>query len=254
MSGSAFHGSPLMAVRDLVVSYPGEERPALGGISFELRDGENLGIVGESGSGKTTLARCLLGLEKPAGGSIELRGVRTPLERARFMQMVFQNPHASLNPRRRIRDSLVEALRLRGVRGAEETARACRELLAKVGLEEDALKRFPHQFSGGQKQRICIARCLAVRPKVLVCDEALSALDASVRARIIHLLMEIGRTEKLSLLFISHDLLIVEYLCNRALILRHGTVVDEVASGVAPQHPYARDLAAAMLSLPDWAG
>lgn len=127
---------------------------------------------------------------------------------------------------------------------------ACRNLLAKVQLDADALHRYPHQFSGGQKQRICIARCLAVQPRVLICDEALSALDVSVRARIIGLLKDISRTEKLSLLFISHDLLLVEYLCSRALVLRHGEVVDELKAGGEPHHPYARELSAAMLSLP----
>ena len=212
---------------------------AVDGVSFALKRGETLGIVGESGSGKSTVARVVAGLQRATGGEVRLDG---------RVSMVFQDPLGSLNPRLTVRATVDEVLRAN--RPAAFTAAG---LLEMVGLGSDALDRFPHEFSGGQRQRICIARALASRPELLICDEAVSALDLSVRATVLGLLEDLKRRLSLSLLFITHDLGVVQHVANRILVMRRGKVVEEgLVDAVlrAPQTPYARDLVAAVPRLP----
>lgn len=225
-------------------------------VSFEIGRGETLGLVGESGSGKSTIARMVLGLIEPTSGAVifdgepvsgvshrKLRPVR------RRMQPVFQDPYAALNPRMRVEDIVTEPLVIHEgeVRRAERSRR-CRELLAQVGLDESAMRRYPHEFSGGQRQRINIARALALRPELLVLDEPVSALDVSVGAQIVNLLRELQREFGLTYLFISHSMPLVRYLSTRVAVLRGGKLVefgsrDEVCE--RPREEYTRDLVAA---------
>ena len=238
----------ILSVRDLKVWFPVKKGvfartvgyvKAVDGVSFELRRGETLGIVGESGSGKTTAARVVAGLQKATAGDVRLGG---------RVAMVFQDPLGSLNPRLTARATLAEVLKLN--RPAEFTPES---LLDAVGLSRDALDRYPHEFSGGQRQRICIARALAARPEILVCDEAVSALDLSLRATILDLLAELKERLSLSLLFITHDLGVVRRVADRILVMHCGKVVEEGATRDVlerPQADYTRALIADSPRLP----
>ena len=229
---------------------------AVDGVSFSVRAGETLGLVGESGSGKSTIGRLLTRLVDPTEGRMLYHGAQgvqdlAALSPARLrplrsqIQIIFQDPYASLNPRMRIRDVIGEALDTHGLaRGAARLPRI-HELLAQVGLRPEHAERFPHEFSGGQRQRIGIARALAVQPRFIVADEPLSALDVSIQAQVVNLLGELKEQLGLTLLFISHDLDVVEYLCDRVVVLYLGRVM-EIAPTEAlyarPLHPYTRAL------------
>lgn len=246
--------SALLTVDSLIkrFGHGPREHTAVDRVSFELREGEVLGLVGESGSGKSTTVRCLVGLERPEAGSIVYDGMdmRRPTfaQRKRFrdeVQMVFQDPYSSLDPRMPIRRILEEPLLVRG----GLTAAQCRDrivaTLETVGLDPAQLDRYPRSFSGGQRQRIAIARALVVRPRVLICDEPVSALDVSVQAQVLNLLKDMQEQLSLTVLFIAHDLAVVRYLCDRLVVLQNGVAVetgtrDEVYGN--PRHPYTRSL------------
>jgi peptide/nickel transport system ATP-binding protein len=236
---------------------------ALNGVSFELGDGESLGIVGESGSGKTTIARCLLGLTAPSSGTLWLDGIdvtiRKDLDRAQRqaaaqrLQCVFQDPYSTLNPMHSVGYTIGEALAHRGRPVHDREAEIAR-LLERVGLAAELARRRPSALSGGQRQRVAIARALAVEPRVLVCDEPVAALDVSVQAQVLELLRELHRREGTSLLFITHDLGVVRQITDRVLVLLHGEVVEEGPTDTvldAPQHEYTRRLVASMPRLGD---
>lgn len=227
---------------------------AVSNVSFALTAGETLGVVGESGSGKSTLARIVAMLEMPAAGSIALAGEAalegTSADRRRrrlSVQMVFQNPFGSLNPRKTIGDILAEPLRLSGIGDDRSRASAVLHMLRRVGLRSEQAARYPHMFSGGQRQRIAIARALMLHPKVVVADEAVSALDVSVQAQILNLLMDLQDEFKLAYLFISHDLSVVQHVTDRVMVMYFGHPV-EVASKAGlfsrPMHPYTQLLLA----------
>jgi oligopeptide/dipeptide ABC transporter ATP-binding protein len=228
---------------------------ALDDVALDIRRGEVLGLVGESGSGKTTLGRILVGAERPTRGTVEFEG--RPVhslrgrERRRFrrrVQMVFQNPFTSLNPRRTMRDVLSSGLAVRGVPRGAERAAALADLLAKVGLSEAMLDRYPHAFSGGQRQRIVLARALTVNPSVLVADEPVSALDVSIQAQVLNLLVSLRRELGLTILMITHDLRVANFLTDRIAVLYRGRLVE---LGTRQQimndsrHPYTRLLLSA---------
>ena len=257
----------ILRIEDLKVHYPvrqgfGFRRgllKAVDGVNLDLKAGECLGLVGESGCGKSTLAQSILGLVPTSGGRIVLDGQDLSgassqsdrLDRARIVQMVFQDPFASLNPRHTVGQSLGGPLKLHGIGNASEREDRVADMLGKVGLRPDAAKRYPHEFSGGQRQRICIARALIVEPKLVVCDEPVSALDVSIRAQIINLLLELKNELGVALLMISHDLGVVEHMCDRIAVMYLGRIVEqggwnEIFS--APAHPYTRSLIA---SIPD---
>jgi peptide/nickel transport system ATP-binding protein len=234
---------------------------AVKGASFQLRRGHTLGIVGESGSGKTTLGLALLRLHEPSGGPVDGQVLfdgrdlmalpkRELLPLRRRIQVVFQNPYASLNPRFTVAQSLVEPMRIHriGADDAEREARAS-ELLGKVGLAEDALGKYPHEFSGGQRQRIAIARCLTLSPEVLVLDEAVSALDVSVQAQVLNLLKDLQDELGLAYVFISHDLAVVRFMADEVLVMKDGEVVEQASVAQilgAPQQDYTKRLLAAV--------
>ncbi|WP_152363355.1 dipeptide ABC transporter ATP-binding protein [Microlunatus speluncae] len=235
---------------------PGDQVQALNNIDLEIRSGDRFGIVGESGSGKSTLLRLISGLDRPTSGSIAFDGTEIshqPESRLGFLrrdlQVVFQDPQASLDPRMRVRDIIAEPMVSLGIPGVD--ARVA-ELLAAVGLPPDAARRFPHQFSGGQRQRISIARALSPRPRVLVADEPVSALDVTVRAQILDLLLDLVRDYRLTLIFVSHDLSVVRYLCDNVAVLHDGEIVERGPTAevyARPQHPYTRELLAAVPTL-----
>jgi len=245
---------PLLEARNLSKSY-GPEALVVDDVSFSIAAGETLGLVGESGSGKSTIARIVLGLIEPARGTVlfdgrpitgvsqrKLRPVR------RSLQVVFQDPFAALNPRMRVRDIVAEPLIIHKACPRAELRSRTAELLRAVGLDESALLRYPHEFSGGQRQRINIARALALRPKLLVLDEPVSALDVSVGAQIVNLLRDLQRDFSLTYLFISHSMPLVRYLSTNIAVLRRGRLVEfgpaaEVCG--APREAYTRSLVAA---------
>ena len=255
----------LLTVRDLAVHFPlgggflsGPTRllRAVDGVDFDLKPGECLGLVGESGCGKSTVALSILGLVKPTRGSIILdgrdiagQGGSDRMALARTVQMVFQDPYASLNPRQTVRRTLEDPLRLHGVTAASEVDDRIAEMLAHVGLRPEHAARYPHEFSGGQRQRIGIARALILRPKIVICDEPVSALDVSIRAQIINLLLELKETLGLSYIMISHDLGVVEHVSDRVAVMYFGQIVEtggwrEIFE--RPRHPYTRALIAAI--------
>jgi peptide/nickel transport system ATP-binding protein len=257
---------PLLEVRDLKVYFPirrGVLRRTVGhvkavdGVSLAVGEGRTLALVGESGSGKTTVGKAILQLIRPTAGSVRYKGeeltgrTRAALKRHRAaMQIVFQDPYASLNPRMRVADILAEGMRSLGV-GADEADRTRRldALLDQVGLPTDAKSRYPHEFSGGQRQRIAIARALAVEPKLLVCDEPTSALDVSVQAQILNLLRALQERLGIAYLFITHNLAVVEYLAHEVAVMSAGRIVEQGPAGEvlrAPRHPYTRQLLAAV--------
>jgi oligopeptide/dipeptide ABC transporter ATP-binding protein len=222
-------------------------------VSLTLGEGETLGLVGESGCGKSTLGRTLVGLEQPRTGEIWFRGQRLPTrgrtsEQCRAIQMIFQDPAAALNPRLTVLDQLTEGVEHHGLlKGSREEAAL--QLLADVGMDASALHRYPFEFSGGQRQRINIARALSLRPAVLVCDEAVSALDVSVQAQVLNLLMDLKEKYRLSYLFISHDLSVVRFISDRIAVMYLGRMVEEGPAEQVmdyPRHPYTEALVSAV--------
>jgi peptide/nickel transport system ATP-binding protein len=239
---------------------PAPEVQALDDVSFTLHPGKSLGIVGESGSGKSTLARLVMALEPPSAGRVLLDGLdlhalpAPELRRARaLVQMVFQDPFGSLDPRRSVLQTVAEPLAvLHGASGAEQRERAG-EALDAVGLRSADLAKFPHEFSGGQRQRIAIARALITRPKLIVADEPVSALDVSVQAQVLNLMQDLQDRWGVTYLFISHDLAVVDLVCDEVIVLWQGRIVEQGDPDrlfTAPQHPYTRRLLAAVPGLP----
>ncbi|GIU55857.1 ATP-binding cassette domain-containing protein [Arthrobacter sp. NicSoilC12] len=248
--------APLLTVDQLVVEYPSKKfraKPfrALTDINITIGRGETLGLVGESGSGKTTLGRAILGLAPVTGGKISFDGKdisrATRKDRrvlSRDLQVVFQDPYTSLNPALEIGDILAEPLGVQGMDAAAAKKRV-RELLDQVGLPADAINRLPREFSGGQRQRVAIARALALSPKLIVCDEPVSALDLSTQARVLDLFLQIQKDTGVSYLFVSHDLDVVRHISHRVAVMYHGEIVEQGPAGVVttdPDHPYTQRL------------
>jgi peptide/nickel transport system ATP-binding protein/oligopeptide transport system ATP-binding protein len=256
---------PLLEVTDLVKHYAvrgGILRRRIGtvhavdGVSFSVGKGETLGLVGESGCGKSTVARTVLRLVEPSSGAIKLNGTDiTGLSKSemrphrRSMQIVFQDPFASLNPRMTAGDIVGEPLSVHGLAtGAKQQERVA-ELFAQVGLRADQMKNYPHQFSGGQRQRICIARALSLGPSLIVCDEPVSALDVSIQAQVINLLIDLQRKNGFSYLFIAHDLAVVAHISHRVAVMYLGRIVeiaDKAELFANPRHPYTQALLASV--------
>ncbi|MGC2942353.1 MULTISPECIES: dipeptide ABC transporter ATP-binding protein [unclassified Brevibacterium] len=265
-AASARESTPLIEASDVTRVFRGRglfgrrrsDVTALGGIDFTVAAGARLGIVGESGSGKSTLLGILSGLDRPTSGHVRVGDIRVEaassqaLRRLREnLQIVFQDPFASLDPRMRIADIVAEPLIAAGVDGDERTTRV-EEMIEAVDLDSDSLRRYPHQFSGGQRQRISIARALVTRPQILVADEPVSALDVSVRAQVLNLLTDLVDEYALTLLFVSHDLGVVKHLCSDVIVMRDGQIVESGATEdiyANPQEEYTRRLIAATPSL-----
>ncbi len=254
----------LVEVRDLVKHFPIEGSDdvvrAVDGVSFSILQGETLGLVGESGCGKSTVGRCMLRLHQPTGGEILFEGKDiTNLPAAemqalrREMQIIFQDPYASLNPRHNILSIVSEPLKIHGIGSKQERRERVGDLLAKVGLDPKYMHRYPHEFSGGQRQRIGIARALALNPKLIICDEPVSALDVSVQAQVVNLLQDLQLEFGLTYLFISHGLAVVEHISNRVAVMYLGKIV-EIADAASlyedPLHPYTKALLSA-IPVPD---
>ncbi|MEU5690855.1 ATP-binding cassette domain-containing protein [Actinosynnema sp. NPDC020468] len=244
---------PLLNVTDLEVRYGRSAPPTLESVSLSIPPGASVGLVGESGSGKTTLGKAVLGLVPVSGGTIRIDGEDTTHLRgaarralAGVVQVVFQNPYLSFNPRRTIGQAVAETLPA----GTSKTQARHRvsAMLTRVGVDPDVVGRYPNQFSGGQLQRIAIARALVPSPRLLLCDEAVSALDLSVQAHVLNLLADLRAEHGLSYLFITHDLAVVRHVCDRVVVLRHGRIVEEGRVRDVteePRHPYTRALLAA---------
>jgi ABC-type oligopeptide transport system ATPase subunit len=255
---------PLLEVRHIVKHFVRKQglwrEPAVvravDDVSFTIEEGEIFGLVGESGSGKSTTGRCILRLTEPSAGEVVFRGedvLRFSRSRMRLarrdMQIVFQDPYSSLNPRMRVGDILEEPLVVHKLGSKEERSARVAELLKLVGLDPEHLRRYPHEFSGGQRQRIGIARALALNPALVIADEAVSALDVSIQAQVIRLLVELRDRLKLTYLFIAHDLRLVEHICNRVAVMYLGKIVevgDSRALFSSPAHPYTRALLSAV--------
>ena len=259
---------PLLEVRHLSKEFSrktgffgkGSVVRAVDDVSFSIEKGETFGLVGESGSGKTTTGRCILRLIEPSAGEVLFDGrdvlklSRGDLRRARRdMQIVFQDPYSSLNPRMRVSDIVEEPLIIHKLGTKAERADRVRQLFGLVGLNPDHLQRYPHEFSGGQRQRIGLARALALNPSLIIADEPVSALDVSVQAQVVNLLMELQARLKLTYLFIAHDLRLVEHICSRVAVMYLGRIVEMGETAklfAAPQHPYTKALLSA-IPVPD---
>jgi oligopeptide/dipeptide ABC transporter ATP-binding protein len=255
----------LIRVQDLVKHFPvraGVFRrivnwvQAVDGVSFTIREGETLGLVGESGCGKSTIGRTILHLLEPTSGSVEFDGIsifdlqRKDLKRLRRdMQIIFQDPYASLNPRRPISDSIMAGLNIHKIGTPAERAERVMDILHKVGLEDYHARRYPHEFSGGQRQRIGIARAIALRPKFIICDEPVSALDVSIQSQVLNLLQDLQEEFGLTYLFIAHNLSVVEHISDRVAVMYLGKIVElaprqELFNN--PLHPYTQALMSAI--------
>lgn len=264
--------TPLLSVRDLKMRFtkgrtladmlsrrPAQTVSALNGISLDVMPGETLGIVGESGCGKSTLARCIVGLHRPTSGEILFEGQPTRSKSAadrrafnRRVQMMFQDPYTSLNPRMTVRNVLEETLSVHRMRKGKAVDQRIAELLDLVRLPQSAAEKFPHEFSGGQRQRIAIARALSLEPSCLVADELVSALDVSVQAQVVNLLLELQMKLGLAVIFVAHDLPLVRHLSHRVAVIYLGAIVEIGPSEELfgrPVHPYSKALLAAAPSL-----
>ena len=253
----------LVKVRNLVKHFPKRggvfnqviaKVHAVNDVSFQIRKGETLGVVGESGCGKSTLGKAIIRLHDPTSGSVVFDGTDiTHLSRSRLrpirrrMQMIFQDPNSSLNPRMTVEATLREVIRLHKIVSESEMRAYIDGLLTKVGLRVDDRGKYPHEFSGGQKQRIGIARALAVKPEFIIADEPVSALDVSIQAQVLNLLMDLKDELKLTLLFVSHDLKVIDHFCDRMLVMYLGNVVEEMPCQdihATAKHPYTKALLA----------
>jgi oligopeptide transport system ATP-binding protein len=261
---------PLLEVTDLVKHFPikrgvlidrtVDQVKAVDGIGFSVERGETLGLVGESGSGKSTACRAILQLLEPTSGSVKFEGQEIaglgrrqmrPLRRQ--MQMIFQDPYASLNPRKRVGQIVGDPLRLQKTASGADLRRQVQELLERVGLSPEHYNRYPHEFSGGQRQRIGIARALALKPKLVVCDEPVSALDVSIQAQIVNLLDDLQDEFGLAYLFVAHDIGVVRHISDRIAVMNEGKIVEQgTADQVCenPQHEYTKKLLSAV-PIPD---
>ncbi|HET9197792.1 MAG TPA: ATP-binding cassette domain-containing protein [Solirubrobacterales bacterium] len=271
MSGAeASPGAPLLEVTDLVKHFPikrgvlidreVDQVRAVDGVSFSVREGETLGLVGESGSGKSTACRAVLQLIKPTSGSVRFEGREIaglgrrqmqPLRRE--MQMIFQDPYASLNPRKRVGQIVGDPLKRQRVASGSELRRQVQELLERVGLSSEHYNRFPHEFSGGQRQRIGIARAVALKPKLVICDEPVSALDVSIQAQIVNLLDDLQDEFGLAYLFVAHDIGVVRHISDRIAVMNEGRIVEQGSADEVCERPrddYTKKLLAAV-PIPD---
>lgn len=251
----------LLEVRDLTLSYPGRgfrrrSPEILKGVSLDIAAGETLGLVGESGSGKTTLGRAVLGLAAPTGGSVIFDGqdithlpARERRRLARDVQVVFQDPYTSLNPALQIADILAEPLIAQGVEGVEARRRVM-ALLDRVGMPSNSAERYPREFSGGQRQRVAIARALALRPRLIVCDEPVSALDLTTQARVMELFIELQRETGVAYLFITHDLSVVRHVSHRVAVMYRGELVETGATAEVTSNPRAEYTRSLLLAAP----
>ena len=259
---------PLLQIKNLKKYYrvtagliprPRGEIKAVDGVSLEIMEGEVLGLVGESGCGKSTLGKAILRLEEPTGGEVCFQGTDVLAMNKRELrtlrgkiQIVFQDPDSSLDPRMSVGDTIEEALIVHGVSDASERGQRVARLMEKVGLEAGFAERYPHEFSGGQRQRIGIARALAMDPRLIIADEPVSALDVSVQAQILNLMMDIQDDDGLSYMFVSHDLAIVKYIADRVAVMYLGKIVeltDKAELFRHPLHPYTEALLSAVAGL-----
>ncbi len=250
----------LLSVDDLCMYFDtrGKRIKASEHISFQIHEGETFGLVGESGSGKSTIGKCIIGLNKPTSGSItfckeeltKVRGRKEYQEKFKGIQMIFQDPMSSLNPKKQAGEIIREALKIQGIgKSREEQDQRVKEILERVGIPPEYSSRYPKDFSGGQRQRIGIARALAVNPRLVIADECIAALDASVQAQIVNMLRDIKKETGTSFLFISHDLSMVRYLSDRIGVLHLGYLLEMGTPGEifsAPVHPYTKSLLSAI--------
>jgi peptide/nickel transport system ATP-binding protein len=249
----------LLSIQDVTVEYTtqGKRFPAISEITLDIAEGETLGLVGESGCGKSTIGRAIIQLPKPTKGKVQFEGTELtdlPYNKMRKirqrLQIIFQDPVSSLNPRRKVKDIVAEPLVIAGIRNKSERETRVRDVLQTVGMDPNTtMDRRPHQFSGGQCQRICIARALIMEPKLIVCDEPVSALDVSVQAQVLNLLEEMKERYNLTMLFISHDLAVVKNISDRVAVMYLGKFCELASSAriyEAPAHPYTAGLMASI--------
>jgi oligopeptide transport system ATP-binding protein len=263
-------GAPLLEVTDLVKHFPikrgilidreVDQVRAVDGVSFKVERGETLGLVGESGSGKSTACRAILQLIEPTSGSVKFEGreiaglgARQMRPLRRQMQMIFQDPYASLNPRKRVGQIVGDPLKRQGIASGSELRRQVQELLVRVGLSSEHYNRFPHEFSGGQRQRIGIARAISLKPKLVICDEPVSALDVSIQAQIVNLLDDLQDEFGLAYLFVAHDIGVVRHISDRIAVMNEGRIVEQGSADEVCERPkdaYTKKLLAAV-PIPD---